>query len=315
MIFIISSEKDLHTQAVLAALRARGHNDVRVVDLGEFPMQMDVSLTFHNDSDSQFALRFADGKRVAMSEVEAVWWRRPQPYGLPAEMTDPVNRSFAMQEADFAFKGIWACSNAMWMNDVNRDSAASNKPWQLEVAKKLGLSVPRTLITNSPLDARRFSDESAGKVIYKAFLASAMAWRETRVLRPEDMAMIDSVKLAPVIFQSYVEATHDLRVTVVGEQIFAAGAMTGKGEYQADIRMNMQVDWQPYTLPDDVADKLLKLMKFLGLQYGAVDFRVTPEGEHVFLEINPAGQFLFIENATGMKISEAMAEHLITAGG
>jgi glutathione synthase/RimK-type ligase-like ATP-grasp enzyme len=77
--------------------------------------------------------------------------------------------------------------------------------------------------------------------------------------------------------------------------------------------MNPGIKWKPYELPADTVSKLLDLVRRLGLQYGAVDFRVTPEGEHVFLEINPAGQFLFIENAIGMKIADTLAGHLADA--
>jgi glutathione synthase/RimK-type ligase-like ATP-grasp enzyme len=305
--------QDVHTRAVLDALKARGATAVRVLDLSRFPMKMDLGMSFDCRFEPGFALRLEDGERLDMRKVRAVWWRRPQPYGLPAEMTDPVNRSFAYQETDLAFRGLWQCSAALWVNDVNRDAAASHKPWQLHLAKAEGLGIPRTLITNSPADAQRFADEAGGPVVFKAFLASASAWRETRILRAEDRAQLAAVKLAPVIFQEYVDAVLDLRVTVIGERIFAAAAETAKGEYKADIRMNAQVGWRPYTLPEDVAAKLLALVRRMGLQYGAVDFRVRPDGRHVFLEINPAGQFLFIENAAGLPIAAAMAEHLAAA--
>lgn len=313
MILIISSQQDIHTQAVIRALGARGHSAFRVLDLSGFPMKMDLGMVFDCRADSQFAIRLDGGERLDLRTVRAVWWRRPQPYGFPREMTDPVNRSFAYQETDLAFRGMWQCSEALWINDVNRDAAASNKPWQLHLAKAHGLSIPRTLITNSPEDVQRFAEAAGGPIVYKAFLASASAWRETRILRPEDRAQLAAVKLAPVIFQAYVEARFDLRVTVIGERIFAAAADTSKSEYRADVRMNPQIGWKPYTLPDDVAERLLRLMRTMGLQYGAVDFRVTPEEEHVFLEVNPAGQFLFIENAAGLRIAEAMADHLASA--
>ncbi len=309
MILIISSAQDVHAQAVQKALDARGVAH-RLLDLAEFPMRMDLGISMADSGPPQLALRLSDGTRLDMRSASAVWWRRPQPYGLPAEMTDPVNRAFAHQECDLAFRGMWQCMPALWVNDPVRDAAASHKPWQLAIAQELGLSIPRTLITNDPEDAQRFVSATSGEVIYKAFLASAAAWRETRVLRPEDAAMLASVRYAPVIFQAFVPARFDLRVTVIGERILAAAAETATGEYVADIRMNPGIRWRPYALPPEVAERLLALVRRLGLEYGAVDFRVTPEGEHVFLEINPAGQFLYIENATGMKIADTLAGHL-----
>jgi glutathione synthase/RimK-type ligase-like ATP-grasp enzyme len=310
MIIILSSVEDIHASTVAKILADKGAEH-RIINLSEFPMRMDIGLSFADGGPSQFALRLSDGLRLDFKQVSSVWWRRPQPFVFPPTLTDPAHRAFAQQECDFAFRGMYAASNALWINDVVRDAKASHKPWQLEVAREIGLSIPKTLITNSTEDVRRFRANAEGPVIYKAFLASPMAWRETRILRDEDMALIDQVRLAPVIFQNYVEAVADLRVTVIGKRVFAASTETAKTEYATDVRMNPDIKWQPYTLPDSVQKGLLKLMDIMGLEYGAADFRVTPDGRHIFLEINPAGQFLFIQNATGMPIAEAMADRLI----
>ncbi|HEX8894260.1 MAG TPA: hypothetical protein VF783_13095 [Terriglobales bacterium] len=73
--------------------------------------------------------------------------------------------------------------------------------------------------------------------------------------------------------------------------------------------------FEKHVLPSGVENRLLLLMRRMGLEYGAIDLRLTPEGKYVFLEINPAGQFLWIEEATGQKISDAIAAHLITGRG
>jgi hypothetical protein len=68
-----------------------------------------------------------------------------------------------------------------------------------------------------------------------------------------------------------------------------------------------------------VEEKLLRLMQRLGLAFGAVDMRRTPDGRHVFLEINPAGQWLFVEDRTGQPITGAlcslMAAHANASAG
>jgi glutathione synthase/RimK-type ligase-like ATP-grasp enzyme len=81
--------------------------------------------------------------------------------------------------------------------------------------------------------------------------------------------------------------------------------------YPQDVRMNLDVKYEPYELPEDIVASLKTLMQKLGLVYGAIDLRLTPDGQYVFLEINPAGQFLFIEEATGQKISAALADALL----
>jgi glutathione synthase/RimK-type ligase-like ATP-grasp enzyme len=81
-------------------------------------------------------------------------------------------------------------------------------------------------------------------------------------------------------------------------------------EYDVDVRMNLNAKHVAHDLPDDVADKLRGLMHRLGLIYGAIDLRLTPDGRYVFLEINPAGQFLYVEQQTGQPIAAALAARL-----
>jgi glutathione synthase/RimK-type ligase-like ATP-grasp enzyme len=149
-------------------------------------------------------------------------------------------------------------------------------------------------------------------VIYKPFLQTVHAWRETRVLRPAEEVLAEAVRLAPVIFQRYLPAGVDLRITAVGDRLFAAEAVNA-GEYKIDVRFNTAVTYRPHRLPEDVASKLLALQRRLGLEYGAIDMRRTPEGEYVFFEVNPAGQFLYVEEPAGLPIAAALAARLAAA--
>lgn len=306
MILIISAPEDVHAQAVQAELDRMGRPH-RLLNLADFPGKL--SLTAHLDGRrSDFALTFGDGVRVAMDEVTAVWWRRPQAFGFPTEIKDPAHRHFAQSEASTAFQGMYQSSAALWINDVVRDAAAAHKPWQLKLAREAGLTIPETLVTNDPEEARAFWRRHPGEVIYKPFLQTYHAWRETRRVKPEEEALAEAVRLTPVLFQRYVPAVCDLRVTVIGERLFAAAA---RGEeYDLDIRFNVEAKYRPHELPAEIEDRLLSLMRRLGLEYGAVDFRLTPDGEYVFLEVNPAGQFLYVERATEQPIARALAEHL-----
>ena len=306
MILIISSPEDVHAQAVMAELSRLGQPH-RLLNLADFPMSLRLTARL-DDERSDFALTFADGVRVPMAEVTAVWWRRPQAFGFPAEIKDPAHRHFVQSEAATVFQGMYQSSTALWVNNVVRDAAAAHKPWQLKLAREVGLAIPETLITNDPEEARAFWHVHPGEVIYKPFLQTYHAWRETRKIQPEEEALAESVQLTPVLFQRYVPAVCDLRVTVIGERLFAAAARAE--QYDADIRFNVDAKYQAHDLPAEIQGKLFDLMRRLGLEYGAADFRLTPEGEYVFLEVNPAGQFLYIEKATEQPIAAALAEHL-----
>jgi hypothetical protein len=104
-----------------------------------------------------------------------------------------------------------------------------------------------------------------------------------------------------------VPAEADLRVTVVEDELFAAAIRSGP-DYRADYRLGLgSASVVPYRLPHDIAARLLELMKALKLAFGAIDLRLTPDGEHVFLEVNPAGEYLFISERTGQPIPAAIA--------
>ncbi|MEZ4584774.1 MAG: hypothetical protein R2909_00025 [Gemmatimonadales bacterium] len=308
MIIVISEPNDVHAQAVLGEL-AKHRVRAKLLDLSEFPLKASLLMRLSRGTPGRFGMRLADGGTIDMGDVTGVWWRRPQAFGLPHQGMDPMARHFALVELATAFQGMWQASPALWVNDIVRDAAAAHKPWQLELAQSLGLSIPETVITNDPGEARAFWQRHPGGVIYKPFLQSFHSWRETRILRPEEERQADQIRLAPVIFQRYVPARADLRLTVIGDEIFAAEAAMDQSQYPVDVRLN-NIPYQPHQLPDEVGEKVLALMRRLGLEYGAIDFRLTPDGDYVFLEINPAGQFLYVEHATGLPISAALAAHL-----
>jgi glutathione synthase/RimK-type ligase-like ATP-grasp enzyme len=310
-VLIISSVADTHAQAVMAAL-ARSACAAELLDLADFPLELSLSMEYARDTH-RFQLKRRTGEELDLAAVTAVWWRRPQPFCMPPDVTDAAARRFIASESATAFQGLYQSLDAAWINEPSRDSAASHKPYQLTLAQEIGLEIAPTLITNDPVAAREFWRAHPGEVIHKQLIALPETWRETRRLNDEDESLANGIVYAPVQFQRHVPAVADLRVTVVGERLFAAGTDVREGEYPQDVRMNLNTHYAPHDLPGDVTDKILTLMRRLGLVYGALDFRLTPEGRYVFLEINPAGQFLYIENDTGQPIAAALAQELAKA--
>ena len=228
-------------------------------------------------------------------------------------MTNSSYRYFAINECQEAFYGLWlGLDDVLWINHPTRTEDAALKPYHLKMAQKVGLEIPRTLITNNPEDARQFVEEHGiNKTVYKAFSATEQNWRETRTLRSEEVSLLDNLRFAPVIFQEYIPAQCDLRVTIVGDDIFAAAIYSQHTAYKIDYRMEISsATIEPYGIPSSTAEGLKNLMNKLDLIYGAVDMRLTPDGRFVFLEINPAGQWRFIEKYTKQPITNTFAELL-----
>jgi glutathione synthase/RimK-type ligase-like ATP-grasp enzyme len=315
LILIISFPGDPHAERVLGHLRTAGQA-VELLDLADLPTRATITLDYSSATAPRLHLgRGANGTGLDLDGTSAVWWRRPQTADV-SSITDHDVQLFTAGEWHEAISGLWQLlDRARWMNDPVRDDVASRKALQLRLAAEAGLRIPRTLMTSDPERARAFIDrEGLGHTIFKTFSCTHAVWRETRLLREEDLEKLDAVRLAPVIFQEYVPADVDLRVTVVGERVFAAAIHSQTTDYPVDFRMSLgQAACAAADLPPEVDERIRRLMDRLGLVYGAIDMRRTPTGEHVFLEVNTAGEFLFVEERTGQPISQAIAAWLAGA--
>lgn len=305
MILVVSYPGEEHTDAVAAKLQAAGRQVVRI-DLSDYPARHGMALAWDGDPP-RLVLDTSDGP-ADLAGCRAVWWRRVRPFGIDAGVLDSHARHFVASETQQAIGGALSSLTCAWMNPALEDEAAHRKPYQWSVAREVGLALPRTLVSTDPARVRAFLDGQGGRpVVFKAFLASEQAWRETRLVRPDDLARLDAVRLAPVIFQEYVEGV-DLRVTIVGDRLFAAEIDATRTSYPVDMRMVVgEAAVRPVSLPAALEAALLALMRRLGLVYGAVDLRQRPDGTYLFLEVNPAGQWLFVEDRTGLPITAAVA--------
>jgi glutathione synthase/RimK-type ligase-like ATP-grasp enzyme len=190
---------------------------------------------------------------------------------------------------------------------------AATKPAQLAAALRGGLRVPHTLITSDPRKAAEFIERHAGRVVHKAMTGPRNLFLETRLWQESDRSALRQLPLAPTIFQELIEGPKDIRVTIVGDEVYAAAIDSSRSRAGLDSRLDMDVPVEPFELPDRAITLVLALMRDLGLLFATVDLKMTADGELYFLELNPQGQFLYIEILTGQPIAAALAQLLATA--
>jgi glutathione synthase/RimK-type ligase-like ATP-grasp enzyme len=134
-------------------------------------------------------------------------------------------------------------------------------------------------------------------------------------VKPEDLADLSGLSICPATFQELLPKSLEIRVTVVGNRVMSAAIDSQVSARAAhDWRrdgVRMIHDWQHYQLPLDVEEKILRVMDHFSLNYGAIDIILTPDGRHVFIELNPCGEFFWLERAPGLPISDAIAELLL----
>jgi glutathione synthase/RimK-type ligase-like ATP-grasp enzyme len=302
MILILAPPDDQHA----AAVREHLTRPFATFELAAATRTAAMTAAIDGDA-AALRLKTPDGD-VDLAEVRSIWRRRFGAWRVRDEITDPVARRFAWSEGNEAATGLLGSAPARWINPEAADAAAGLKIVQLQRASALGLDIPATLVTNEPDRARAFIDEhGTGKTIRKAFRALADSARPTHIVTPDDFAKIADVELAPVILQEYIDADADLRVTVIGDDLFTA-VIRPQPEDAVDFRPGFgRADVEAGELPDAVAEALLALCRGFGLVYAAIDVRRTPDGRHVFLEVNPAGEFLFASRRTGQPVAEALA--------
>jgi hypothetical protein len=304
----VTHAEDGHARPVLEELARLGARTV-MLDLATLPGQARVSISRGRPGGS-VTFTLADGTALPAEEIAAVWWRRPRPYRPHLELAPPM-AAYASDQVHEAVSGVWGSLHCRFMNEPWRDERASHKPAQLAAAEEAGLVVPPTLVTSHPAEARAFLAELGDRpAIHKPLSSTESTWRPTRFVQKRDLERLDDLRFAPAILQAYVPGV-DVRVTVVGRRLFATAIDVRGTSSPQDFRpAYAQARVEACTLPADVEAGVRSLVAALGLQYAAIDLRRTLDGRHFFLESNPSGQWIFLEERTGQPITVAVAEAL-----
>lgn len=322
-ILIVASTEDSWTaDAVHESLLADGADAVRLVT-DHFPLS--VRMAAHSGNAGENARLFIDGRTIDLASVSAVWHRRWRTAATVTSLDIPDDVRQAIQrESTASLEGVVGALPCFHLDQPATIARARNRPLQLALARQLGIEVPRTLTTNSPQDALSFFDECNGDVVVK--MLSSFSVRDenghdqvvmTNRVTSEHLRKIDTLSKCPMTFQERIPKSMELRITVVGCEIFAASVESGlEPTAETDFRrsfVKLSQHWKPYRLPPEFAERLLAFMDALQMNYGAIDVIVTPDGRYVFLEDNPVGQFGWVEHATGMPIARTIAR-LLTGG-
>ena len=247
-----------------------------------------------------------DGRPIHLEEVETVWHRRR--FLPPLELPDAGDRAFIKREWTETFSGVFSTLDAWFINDPIRQEAAV-KPLQLRLAEEIGLRIPDTLITNDPVAADAFVERHGQRVVYKTLAPPRHRLLWTTKWSPSDRAALADLVLGPVIFQEMITDCRELRVTVIGERMFAAEFRPRDGMIDGRLS-DADTPYRQHAMPDWVARRLFSLVRRLGLVFSTIDMKLTEDGEYVFLELNPQGQFLYVEILSGMPLTAAMARLL-----
>ncbi|MCD9143631.1 ATP-grasp ribosomal peptide maturase [Streptomyces albireticuli] len=315
-ILVIAARDDWPTDRVVHVLADRGATVFRM-DTAEFPQAL--TLAGRIDARRGWTGGLATSHRaVDLADITATYYRAPNMFQLAANMSGPEYR-FAAAQARAGLGGILSALDCRWVSHPAAMSRAEYKPIQLAAARECGLTIPPTLITNTPDTVRAFAGDTGGPLICKpvatpAFIEGGqLKIVYTRKLTAHDLDDLTGIDTTAHLFQRWVDKTHEVRLTVVGDRTLAAEVHAGSAEAHTDWRSDYRsLTYRATETPNDVATGVRRLMRRLDLRFGALDFIVSPDGTWTFLEVNPCGQWDWIQHATGLPIAEAIADELMT---
>jgi MvdD family ATP-grasp ribosomal peptide maturase len=318
VLIITHSQDNESIQMVMQAIADRGGKAFRF-DTDKFPTEVQLDVYYGKNE----RLILADGEQqLDLHAVSAVWYRRIAIAAQIPTTMDAQLRQASVQESRVTIQGMIASIRGFHLDHIPHIRRADNKQLQLQVARELGLDTPRTLTTNNPIAVKDFAQECEQGMITKMLSSFAIYDQQgeekvvfTNPVTAEDLEHLDGLRFCPMTFQEKIPKALELRTTIVGKQIFTAAVdsqalATAKYDWRREGLALMEA-WQPYQLPEDVESKLLKLMAEFGLNYGAIDILLTPDNRHVFLEVNPVGEFFWLERCPGLAISQAIAGVLL----
>ncbi len=303
-LLIISALDDAHIPFVTKHLPRSV--ECIVIDPFKAIGQNDVSYDFDHKQ-----LRVYYGEQL-LEDIDSVWFRKPtQLDQAKLDISDtylPYTQSTLRRHLSPLYRH-WR--DAFWVSSYESIVHAESKPYQMELAAKIGFTLPDTLITGDPARAERFVKEH-GSCVVKSQAARFPAGRTmmTTVVSVDSNISYSGLDIDPMIFQELINPAYELRVTVVGNKVFTAKIKAADQGPFRDWRYGHIDDTfsaEAATIDNNLQRQCVELTQKLGLHYGAIDLIVDKAGVTWFLEINPNGQWAFIEEATGLPIGKALA--------
>lgn len=258
-----------------------------------------------------------DGYKFSLDSIAAAWYRKP--HILTQHMgEDEIRMTAIIEEIKRLQDGLFQLiPTTKWLNPPDEIKSSAYKVSQLARAEKLGIRIPTTLITNKSEDiAQQFPLES--EIIFKPTQSRVRTNKSWKFLNTTILTNDANIpKLGnpfPGIWQEFAQKKREWRITVVGDKIFSASIYTTE-HARNDWRIHQggpHVQFKAELFPIDLQEKCLEFLAEAGLRFGVFDFVENEQGNVIFLELNPNGQYLWLEEELGLEISAAIADQLLS---
>lgn len=319
IVVLTNSYDDAHVGAVSQHLTELGQHLLRV-NIDDL-LKGRQSITWNYQS-SRVIASSAD-RDVDLSKVKSVWFRKPfgfgSKYGFAESINDIAQRRVVEQEVRDIVNGLGAAlASSRWTNHPREINQARLKPYQLQLARSLGLLVPDSIITNDPTVARSFCKEFPA--VFKMLTSQVLEYGEaaygvdTTLMTDDLIDRLDFIRSQPILLQRHIDKTAELRVTCIGDEVFVARQTVEESVSSTvdwrDLQDSTNSRYEPWSIPPKLVAQIQSLLKSLNLTFAAIDFAVDRNKTPWFLEVNPNGQWLGYTDEIGIPAAASMARLL-----
>lgn len=311
---IITSKEDAHADYLIEKINARNLTS-RTIRLNTEDFVENCSYSFDCKTIN---LKIKDSKKsFKIIDIKTVWYRRPKKINY--NNIDEGITKFVNDQSTAFLDGLYYLTEktALWINPITNLQAARSKIVQLNLANKLKIRMPKTVITNQATTALNFAKNK--KVINKSLTVPYFNLQDklypylTTITSYSEIATNkNSIEICPTLFQEFIEKSYDVRVIYINNKIFTFAIYSQENEHtKTDFRGASPhlLKHKIIKLTKGLEQKIITFVKCQGLIFSALDFVVDKKGKFYFLENNPNGQWVWLELITKTTVlSDAIIE-------
>ncbi|WP_241548485.1 MvdC/MvdD family ATP grasp protein [Gordonia alkanivorans] len=306
--------------------RYLGEHDVELVRLNTEDLYSNTEIAIEPAAGTGCVSVLDSGRSFRLEDVKAVWYRKPDTPSIEhLEIAGEQERRFFTAESYENLLSFYSVlQDRPWINNPLTTRLAHRRFHQLKVANQLGMRTVRSIFSNSESAVRKFAADIGRDLALKSLSALSVSNPVdgsvveqygvlTRTISAEELDMLsENVAIFPTFLQEYIDKAYDLRIVCVGREVFACRIHSQDNPVtRHDFRISTKTaEHESVDLDEEFRARLHRFMDVLGIDFGCFDFLEVAAGEPYFLECNPNGQWLWVEDRTGAPISRAVARHL-----
>lgn len=321
MILLLTNKDDITVDFIVNRLKL---NNIPYYRLNTEDIPDKIMIDFDIKSDKYWLFDRSKEQYINLKDVNSVYFRRAEVSKLNHINDISIQElNYLRSEISFLLEGVYKLlQDKYWLNNVYRIREAENKIYQLQIAKKIGFEIPISTISNvvdsikesikncdndcivKPIKTGNMKDEETPKVIF------------TSKIENDIVSESERIQSFPIFLQKNVHKKYDLRCIVVGEKVFAA-QIESQAVKEAQIdwrRSNEYLEHKIHELPMYIEKLCIQMTKQLNLNYSAIDLILNEQGDYIFLECNPNGQWAWLEKRLGFPISNSIVDMLFKGG-